>query len=454
MDNDNKIKPPAVRGTSDFLKEDPALQVSKVQLYSLDSEFAKTKNNKSLAFYLLFIGFLCVVIGGTIFLTIYIQNLNQRMEIKISDFDELNLKDLLNASRKNYGDLLQLKQDVLTLKQQMKGDLAQAQIDVNNSIKLIKEKGLSPDDENTAIKQANDEGSKKIAAVRDNYQSQIDKKQNEINLIQKNLGQYDQKMMDAAKKSEQVLEDTQKLSELELNKQKKIYEDKMKDMEAKQKKDIQDIQDYNKRMIDVLVLKYNPVITDKKITNLLNSKIDPSWKNSFSLKNYSGLLGQERILSESDFNGLRGLIGDYDALISRLYKVPYTNSIPTALAHLDYISGSIVQNYDDLWNKMAGVIQKKNNMIDSYRFALDAYSKINRENGYVVDPRDTNRILVYIDKIYNIKNDDSGIVFRNEDETIATIKFYQDFEGIKAKIGELYGTNQIQPFDKILIKLK
>lgn len=117
MDNDNKIKPLVTQGSSVFLREDPSQLVSKEKLYSLDEEFAKTRKNRSYTFYLLFISFLALIIGGTIFLTAYIQNLNERMDIKITDFEDLNLKDLLDASKKDYGDMIQAKQDVMSLKQ-------------------------------------------------------------------------------------------------------------------------------------------------------------------------------------------------------------------------------------------------------------------------------------------------------------------------------------------------
>lgn len=336
----------------------------------------------------------------------------------------------------------------------MKDALAAKKEELTKAINLIKEKGLPADEEKAEIKKASDDGNAKLQALDNDFQSKINKKQNEINLIEKNIGKYDQKMMDAAKKSEQILADTQKLNDLALQKQKKENDDMIKDLEKKHNDDINALKEYQKKFTDLLVLKYNPVITDKKITNILSSKIDPEWKSAFTLKNYSPLLNQEKVFGQNDFDNLRNKITNYNLLVSRLENIPFTNSVPPALSQIDYLSGSIIQDYENLWNNLAEVIRQKKLLIDSYSYALDSYSKLSRENGFIVDPRDTNKILVYVDKIYNVKPGDVGIVFRNEEETVALIRFYYDADGIKAKISEAYGTNQLQPFDKILIKLK
>ena len=75
------------------------------------------------------------------------------------------------------------------------------------------------------------------------------------------------------------------------------------------------------------------------------------------------------------------------------------------------------------------------------------------ENGHIIDPRDPSNILVFINKIHNVKPGDFGLVFRNDDEYIGKIKFFIKDGEIRAEAVEMHEKNKVMPFDKILIQI-
>ncbi|MCF7950373.1 MAG: collagen-like protein [Spirochaetaceae bacterium] len=93
--------------------------------------------------------------------------------------------------------------------------------------------------------------------------------------------------------------------------------------------------------------------------------------------------------------------------------------------------------------------------------SLDYSLRNNKENGYVLDPSNTENIGVYISRVFRFANEnrlktgDVGYVFRNEDEPIGYIRFFVDEGKIIASLIELVAAdNELRPFDKILLDLK
>jgi hypothetical protein len=86
--------------------------------------------------------------------------------------------------------------------------------------------------------------------------------------------------------------------------------------------------------------------------------------------------------------------------------------------------------------------------------ALDFLVADSRENGYILDPRDPENIIVFIDKIHAVNDGDQGYVFRREDELIGIIRFSVTPREITASLVEISAPEEtIAPFDKILIQI-
>jgi hypothetical protein len=116
---------------------------------------------------------------------------------------------------------------------------------------------------------------------------------------------------------------------------------------------------------------------------------------------------------------------------------------------------SIVLDYNQIWYDLANRVRTKNQLISQYLYALNFYSKLNRDSGYVIDPRDRNNIVVFVQDVYRISPDGTpAIIFRGDNEYIANVKVFPTATGYKATITEIPSTNKIQPLDKILLLLQ
>ncbi|MFW5812055.1 MAG: hypothetical protein ACOCWS_03640, partial [Alkalispirochaetaceae bacterium] len=128
----------------------------------------------------------------------------------------------------------------------------------------------------------------------------------------------------------------------------------------------------------------------------------------------------------------------------------------------------IISRYEEIWRSLARSVISRDAIIDAreetisgleanideFLFALDSLTRQNRENGYILDPRETSDVVVYIDRIRDVADGSRGFVFREDDEYIGTIEFSITEEDIIASVIEVAEGEELQPFDKVLIQVQ
>ncbi len=317
---------------------------------------------------------------------------------------------------------------------------------------------------------------------------------------------YDSKMVEQAKKQEEVLNNQQKRFELEMEETVNYYENQLAEMEKQWKNEVNSITTHYESLVSQLkrnhadevarlkkmhadeiarlkqehadeiaelkrrhaneirrlILKYNPVFDSGELAVILATTIDPSIISAGNLGTYKAILSEEQIISEEEFTVLRNRMEDSDAIMNALQEIPYENSIPSALRHLEYRNWQVVLEYERIWQSMSDVIEEKNaiiadktTQISNFQFALESLVQSSRENGYILDPRDGENIIVFMDTIHKVRENDIGYVFREDDEVIGTVRFFFVSGRLRARLIELMEEeNPIQPFDKILIQVQ
>jgi hypothetical protein len=209
---------------------------------------------------------------------------------------------------------------------------------------------------------------------------------------------------------------------------------------------MQALKDYYKKYSETLILKYNPMLEASNYTAALKYPIDSADLANYASKDFTPLLENSRSLNSAELRDLRRKYANERLLFNRMMKVPYTNSVPAALEQMNYLSGSLIGH-------LSSSIIEKNSIINSFLYALENYTLAATENGYVIDARNTNDILLYMNKIYSVKEGDTALIIRSENEYVAKIQFLMKPEGLRAKALEINASNSIQPFDKVLINL-
>ncbi len=478
MDNDDKMKKSG-DGPRDLVEQSKLVFLREIidefrrkqSQYDLAHEFARTKKNRSPIVPLVVLGISMLFLIGAVAVTFYIQEEGKKIAVNIKDFEDVNLKDVLDAARKNEQDMMEAKREAENITRSMEEEIETAQGAGRRQLDIIEADPLSPEDRDRKSRAVRRQEASRIARIQAAYQPRIAESQKKIDEIQKRIDAYDSRMLERAREQEEILNNQQRLAAIELENTRKYYEERIASLEDKNAKEIAALRNHEKEMIRVLqarhareieklTLLYNPNVTDGEVLDLLREEPISGAQAGPIPGPYRELLSREGIMEREEFSSLRTNSAGFDRLAAEIGKVPYRNSIPPILRGLDLRHANLLRKYEKLWNGLADGIEKKNRIIAdrdaglaSFNFALEHFLKTSRENGFVIDARKPEKIGVYMDKIRAIPDGTLGLVFRQDDEYIGRVRFRVDGGELFASVLELENAeNPMKPFDKILIQ--
>ena len=99
MGNEDKIKDLSESGKLQFLPAEWSFDETAPVIYSLEDEFAKTKKNRHFFLYVLVLGFISFLVFGTYVLTTKAQREQKDSDIRITEFEDLKLRELLDTAK-------------------------------------------------------------------------------------------------------------------------------------------------------------------------------------------------------------------------------------------------------------------------------------------------------------------------------------------------------------------
>lgn len=418
-----------------FLSDDLLAKNAKPEVYSLPEEFSKSKKNKAVLVYGLTLLYVAVIGFSVYFLTTIEENKSKRIEVNIAEFRQFNLMELLVEKKANEEKLAQLQLELEEFRKQ--------------SLEQIKK--LSPREQQKAMA-ALDE---KMKALEEDYHRQIKEKEAALAELEKSIATEQQKITASARESEAAIKNYQDLSQMQQaeNQRLKIeYEGKIAKLNADYRAEIELLKQENQKLIEELTLRYNPKFTRGEIATVINSGSAKVSGNT--LYRFNRLLADEGILKEQEYNQIQKKVKDQAIILKGLQDVGYLNSVPLALDKLSLLSRSVIADYEKIWGKLVELIKGKNETISSYEYALKYLAMTGRETGYVIDARNPNRLIIFIDQIYSVNKGDFAYIFKDDATPIAKIEINPEKGRITAKVKEVLKPAKIEPFDKILLKLE
>lgn len=453
MDYDDKIRTELQKSRSIFLQDDDFLHGDKPQVYSLEDEFGKTRRNKNPLYYLAVGGFIIGLIAVTVLVTRLVDRSSENIEVNITEFEDVQLKEILNEAKTAEFQLNIANRDLRSLQsdRDMKVNELRDQFAKEKSLVLVQE--ISSLEKTNQIKALDAQLTKKIREVMDSYNARISSKQEQIVKLREQMTNYDPVLVQNARRQEGVIDNSQQLVDMELNRQKTYYESRIREIRENYERQLRTQQEYNRKLVDAVTLKYNPRFTESNLNNILNRSVS-SYSIDSALRPFRPEIAAEEAFSRTLFDSIRAVHSDYYSLFNRVSLVPYTNSIAPSLRQLGYLYYLTVTGYEQAWNSIADAVTRKNSRLARYDYALSQLSRDRRENGFILDARSTRDILIYIDPVYQFKDGTEALVFRNDLEYIARIRLYNEREGARAELVELIDTNRIRSFDKILLDYK
>ncbi len=437
MGNEIEIKDLDTRSTS-FLPAEIRDIDGITEIYSLEDEFAKTKKNRNLGLYASIGLFFLLVIASAFIFSLYVQSKNQNVEINISEFEDLRLKEVIDSARshENNLDLLLIKLEILKVDQSKK-ILEIKQSQYRKELALLARE-LPVDRTDTGLAQIRATERRQIAAVNKEFENQIKAQEQEIEDIKREL---------AEKKAAEESGQADAISNID-----RLNELKMAELKKSNDSGVISLRQYYENYIKYLTSLYNPRFATPHIKNVLNSAKS---KRVRTVTGYHPVLQQEGVVSYGEYQQLKRKNSDNYFLLNRIQRIPYKGTVAPSLSAISVMSKSIESDYERLLRKSANVIRYKNGIIGNYAAALDLMLADSSENGYIINADNTKAIHVHLHEMFGAPIDKTATVFREDDEYIGRIRITKtEHDGIlRARLVALAKGKSFQPFDKILLEI-
>jgi len=446
MANDNKMKKKKdeskeiVSLAGKFLPEEIVNTDGRTEIYSLEEEYAKTRKNKNWFVIFTVVGFILFISLITYLIYNYSTDKDRNIEVNITEFDDLRLKEILNSTRITDNNIQLAKNDIIKLQVEMRNAI----LEVNNrylqSQNALLDKGYSDAEVKSRLALLKKEEEAEVNSIKKKYDGLISEKRAYVSSVE-------QEKIKALRELEKQSKKFGKFSD-----ENKVYEQKMKMLTESSQSGLALMANFYERYVRYIIQKYNPLFSSGEVKSALDRNMKRD--ETLNLKGYDDLYQKENIISKKRFDETRQKIYDQNVLIQRLIGVGYENSVPVALRTIDNLSHSIVNDYETLVFSLLSTVKEKNSELEDYRIALDAVLKEKPESGYIISAKDTSKISVHINRLIPVHDGDEALVFRTDDLYIGKIILYRTSDGIKGKLDSLAGKEKLRPFDRILIKVK
>ncbi|NLC92454.1 MAG: hypothetical protein GX677_03165 [Treponema sp.] len=236
MDNDNKVNSTEVSVNQCheevllFLQDEikNLHKEDNVELYDLNTEYAKTKKNSSPLVFLILLGITLLVGGVSWGLSSWISKANENITVDWQDFNDLNLRNLLDTVSKaqtNYDSAVKNKVLITT---EMETKIKQVTNQRDQDLFLIESLNLKNKKTKTErINAVNSSFNDQMKIIHDEYDLKLNEINTEIDEYKAQLAQFDSEKIESARAQEKALDSERQLQELERKKLVTEYETKL-----------------------------------------------------------------------------------------------------------------------------------------------------------------------------------------------------------------------------------
>ncbi|MFA7565403.1 MAG: hypothetical protein WCY01_00115 [Alkalispirochaeta sp.] len=437
--------------------------------YDLHAEFAKTKKNRSLMIPGVILALIVVFSIVIVAVTRYIGVASTSIQVNIDDFADVNLRDVLDEAQRLQNQQEAAQRQLKQFRAELADGIARVERERDRSIQLVNNQGLSVARRNARRAELTAQAESEIASLQGEYNPRIAELEERIQLLQEQMDQYDSRQLEQAREQEEILNNQQKVFELEkqeiredyeaeIARLTKSYDSELAQMEAFQQDFEQAVRQRHAEELAAMYNRYNPVFEPETET-LLNRPLSEGSRTFGPLAAYSTTLGDNGIASRREYAELRQQYAELQQIVARLQEVPYENSVGQALVQLEGRIYDLLRRYERLWTGLDGlvaaqdaVMERQERKLDGYFYSVDELTKFNGETGYILDPRDPDRIIVHIGSVRSVREGALGYVFRRDDEFIGSVRFVRQDGEMVARQVETVEDQEIRAFDKILIE--
>jgi hypothetical protein len=473
MVDDNEIRSLIRRESESFL--DKALKQVKLQqgtTYDFETEFRKTKKNRSIIVLAATLGTIAVLGGAAFGVTRIIQAQTAATPVDVRAFEDLNLKDLLDTAKRNEREREDIKQEITKLEYELKQALETADRDYAAQVETIKAGDFDAATEKAKLAAALSDYEARKKKIRADNAAAIAKKNAQLAAIQEKIDKYDRRLMDQAQKQKELLDNAQRLYDMEKKKQTDYYEGRIAEIQRDRDRDIASLKkqrdDLVKTTTNTLIAKYNPTFTDTRSDSLLGGWKAPKASEQKAIPPY---LEKGGFVEAGGTEKLDRSLSDLRYIAGKMKAVPYINSVPPALSRMESEALSSIAEYRESLVAASTGLQGRDKkiaeleaavaalegkatglqaIIDRYSWAVSTHAQDNREGGYVLDPRNPEKMPVAVNPTVAVQAGTKGYIVRGE-KVVASIEFGGTAASPTARITEIEQGEALRPFDVILV---
>ena len=311
-------------------------QTSSEQSYDIQKEYAKTKKNHSPFSAHMLVGCFLIVLAIAFLMTKTITSHNEEISVSVAEFDDLNLKNLLNtvgAAQINYENAVKKR---ATIEGDMVVKIKAAEDTRTNDIFVIDSMTrLTKKKRDELIEEAEKKYSDALAAVHEEYDVQLIQADKEIQEYKQQLAEFDAAKVQAAQEREKALDSERRVREIEQKKIKEQYENRITELNKKlsdtQKQNSEDM----RRAVSSVSEQYqaeiallDPRLNDAKAGSIIQNAASSASSdfNGAALMTVRGITSQS---ITSAMNEYQSLYDDYKYLDKAVAALPQKNSIPS-----------------------------------------------------------------------------------------------------------------------------
>ena len=350
-------------------------KTSSEQTYHIEKEYEKTRKNRSVFSFLMLAGCFVVVFLIAFVMTKTISAHNEEIAVSVTEFDDLNLKNLLNtvgAAQTNYDNAVKKR---ATIEADMTVKLNAAEEAHTNDLFVIDSMTrLTKRKRNELIAEADKKYKEALAEVHEEYDASLVQAEREVEEYKSQLAEFDNAKVQAAKEKEKALDSERRVKELEQQKIRDQYENRIAELDKKlsdtQQKNSEDmrnaVSNVSQQYLSEIAL-LDPTLNDSKADSIIAGTKAGSYTDfdATTRMNQRGINSQKLATAMYDY---QKIYDDYKYLDNAVAALPQKNSIPS------YVSAS-----HKLVNKMSSAFT--DTAFSLYNETVQLNGKINTLTG-------------------------------------------------------------------------
>lgn len=422
MGNEDKVNDLIRISKDNFLPSEVVDTTPPMPEYSLESEIAKARKHRHGKFYFVIASFLVLVVGGSYLFTRHLQKDLSKNVLGFGDFEDLKLSEMLTSTRQEEKALNLAKDQLAVVEKDRQTKINAVRSAYAEKIEAIYAKQLPAAETKALVDDVKLAREKEIEAVESEFAVKIEDGQTNVAKKEKALDNKKLKLEEQVNKAESIVNNYKKLQQMQMQ--------KLRD-------------DHNRAMANVII-KYNPKFGESELRKIISEGKKRS-DESFILFDYQHSLYNLGLITEGEFETMRVRLGEYQSLMERLQKVPYTNSVDPSLDIIDNSGAYLISQYERLVNALAIELEQ-------YSAAIEYITEKSADGGIVIDAGNPSNVKVSMKIMVDLTPGDTGLIFRRSDQFIGTIIFEEKYGELRARVLEINPGQKIQPFDKIYLQ--